>query len=44
MKKNITRIIAMTLLCCALLVPTSNAFATEDPPIFDSIIIVTTNK
>jgi hypothetical protein len=42
MKKNITKVIAMILLCCSLLVPTSKAFATEDPPIFDAIRIVTT--
>lgn len=44
MKKNITRIVATIVLCCALLIPASKAFAAEDPPIFDSIVIVTTNK
>lgn len=44
MKKNITRIVAVIVLCCALLIPTSKAFAVEDPPLFDSAPIVTTHK
>ena len=44
MKKNITRVVAVIVLCCAVLIPTSKALAAEDPPFFDSIVKVTTNK
>lgn len=44
MKKNITRIVATIVLCCALLIPASKAFAAEDPPFIDCAPIVTTNK